>query len=112
MKIREISSTLHDGIVGYSFWCVACNRRHAFYTHDGYTNNRSWTLVSKEPVTVQPSIKLTGHYGDIENFCCHLFIQNGRLIYLSDCTHHLAGKEVDMIDFPISTYEENNEDEN
>jgi len=29
-----------------------------------------------------------------------LFIQDGKLKYLSDCSHGYAGQTVDMVDFP------------
>ncbi|MFA5670202.1 MAG: DUF6527 family protein [Balneolaceae bacterium] len=106
MKLKEVRSSLYNAVVGYSFWCVACDSPHAFYTHDGYTNNKSWKLISTDPVTVQPSIKLTAPYkNETENYCCHLFLLNGKIRYLTDCTHYLAGKEIDMIDFPIPNFE-------
>jgi hypothetical protein len=30
---------------------------------------------------------------------CHLFIRNGKIQFLGDCTHELAGKTVDMVEF-------------
>jgi len=34
------------------------------------------------------------------NYVCHSFIENGRIQYLSDCTHSLAGQCVDLPDYP------------
>ena len=31
---------------------------------------------------------------------CHIFIRDGRIQYLNDCTHALAGQTVDMIPPP------------
>ena len=33
---------------------------------------------------------------------CHSFIRDGRIEFLSDCTHPLAGQTVDLADIPTS----------
>ena len=35
-------------------------------------------------------------------FVCHSFVTDGRIQFLSDCTHVLAGQTVDLLDFPES----------
>jgi hypothetical protein len=79
------------------FWCPAC--RH-FHWIDG-----RWTITgSEEAPTVRASVLVNldgamrpdGSREVIRR--CHLFVTDGRLEYLGDCTHALAGKTVDMID--------------
>lgn len=38
--------------------------------------------------------------------CCHSFVQSGRIQFLSDCTHALAGQTVDLPDLPAEYWEE------
>jgi hypothetical protein len=40
-------------------------------------------------------------HGD-KNFVCHSFVRNGKIEYLSDCTHNLAGKTVDIPKFNVA----------
>lgn len=30
---------------------------------------------------------------------CHSFVTGGKIRYLNDCTHHLKGKTVELLDF-------------
>lgn len=76
----------------HSFHCVGCGHSHGF--------DDTWTLSgSIENPTVQPSLLTRWNFGEEnkENIC-HLFITEGRLHYLGDCTHEYAGKIVDMQD--------------
>ena len=50
-----------------------------------------------ENPTISPSVMVT-YRGDDKNTICHSFIRNGKIEFLSDCTHDLAGKIVDMVD--------------
>ncbi|CAW27289.1 hypothetical protein PLES_25631 [Pseudomonas aeruginosa LESB58] len=34
--------------------------------------------------------------GEREQVVCHSFVTDGRIQFLSDCTHHLAGQTVDL----------------
>jgi hypothetical protein len=39
-----------------------------------------------------------GRIAGCKNMVCHSFIRNGKIEYLSECTHELAGQTVDMED--------------
>lgn len=85
IKIHPNDKTMH------MFWDVALKRPNAFYISD--ERGWSWNGDFEKP-TVNPSILLTtGSERD------HLFIRDGKIQYLSDCTHSLAGKTVEMVDF-------------
>lgn len=45
--------------------------------------------------TVSPSILVKHPTGDKWNVC-HSFIKDGKIQYLPDCTHDLAGETIDM----------------
>lgn len=54
--------------------------------------------------TFNPSLKYTSHREpERPNHICHLFLTDGKLVFLSDCTHNLAGKTVilDELERPL-----------
>ena len=74
------------------FWCPGCQSHHA-------PNNRwTWNGDRVKP-TFHPSVLSQGVR---DAACaptpqrCHLFVRDGKLQYLSDCTHELAGQTVEM----------------
>lgn len=74
---------------GIWFWCEGCDHAHQFGT--------SWNITgTDDKPTVSPSILVT--YNGEPPSRCHSFIREGRIEYLSDCTHALAGKTVDLPD--------------
>lgn len=98
------------------FWCPGCKEAH------GVTSAWSFNGNYDNP-TLSPSILIaSGHYCHLYeagNPCwctynkehldnpapfkcdvCHSFLRDGRIEFLSDCTHELAGKIVDLEVFP------------
>lgn len=43
--------------------------------------------------TLEPSLLVTGGSGDRR---CHSYVRDGRIQFLSDCTHPLAGQTIDL----------------
>lgn len=78
----------------HMFWDPAMQEPNAFYVGGGSGRSWSWNGDAEKP-TVNPSVLLTRP--GMRN---HLFIRDGKLQYLSDCTHELAGRTVEMVDFP------------
>lgn len=71
----------------YHFFCPGCEHAHAF--------NASWSYNGDgDNPTVHPSILVTG--GGDPNYRCHSFIESGRIRFLPDCSHKLAGQTVDL----------------
>lgn len=89
-----------------SFWCEGCNSPHSIYI-EGDTRP-TWKFDGNtEAPTMTPSVLITWKEpSDVpEEFddeskdvskCCHLFVTKGELVYLSDCTHELAGQKRPM----------------
>ena len=73
----------------YHFYCPACKTIHGF--------NFSWSFDQNyfRP-TVSPSLLITRGHLD-PKYRCHLYIRGGKIEYLRDCSHDLAGKMVDMV---------------
>ncbi len=101
MRIRKTE-------VGVAFRCPGCGDMHAVPTGDG---RWSWNGDRRRP-TLSPSILVrSGHYVDgwkpgdecwcgkdygFECYLCHSFVRDGRIVFLGDCSHALAGKTVDL----------------
>lgn len=111
-----------DGKEGLHFWCPGCNEHHQVTTTP---SGWQWN-GDLEKVTLTPSVLVTcGHYmpshkageecwctynekqiaagkepSDWKCFCCHSFVREGRIEFLSDCTHALAGQTVDLPPLP------------
>jgi len=67
-------------------WCPGCNHIHGI-------DLKRWTFNGNlESPTFSPSFNIVGQ--------CHYFIQGGMLVYCTDCVHELAGKNVELPDFP------------
>ena len=117
--MAKLSSILRSGENNHlTYWCPGCKIHHAI----NYGLNRwGWNGNVDKP-TFTPSIKIaSGHFAsdfkpgdacwctfnrdnpDKASFkcsVCHSFITNGKISFLSDSTHELAGQIVDMVPLP------------
>lgn len=99
---------------GLVFWCPGCDEAHRIQTGTGSGPRWTWNGNADCP-TFSPSIKVTGTQplSDDEHervmkgerieprpMCCHSFIADGRIQFLGDCTHSLAGQTVDLPPWP------------
>lgn len=94
----------------FLFWCPGCGEAHMV--------GPSWTFNGNgDKPTFSPSVLVTGvqakHDGDGKwtgdwvvgadgqplPQRCHSFINDGRIQFLPDCTHALAGQTVELPDF-------------
>lgn len=85
--------------IGKAFLCPGCEFPHVIYTvkYDPNRDNPVWTWNGDdEKPTFTPSLmQREARPGSV----CHLFVKDGRLEFLSDSTHALAGQTVDMVEF-------------
>jgi len=98
-----------------SFRCPGCNETHTVSVNVG-----RWTWNgSLDAPTFSPSIlERSGHYAKPGEPCwctynaenptepvsfrchvCHTFVTDGKIQFLGDCTHDLAGKTVELPDW-------------
>lgn len=102
-----------------AFWCPGCNEAHHVTVGDGPGPRWNWNGDVDRP-TFTPSVRVSsGHYAsDHHDDCwctyevrfgepapfrcgvCHSFVTDGRIQFLGDCTHALAGQTVDVPDWP------------
>jgi len=107
----------NDGAV--SFRCPGCKQTHAVGVGAGPGPRWDYNGDPAAP-TFSPSVLVrSGHHVDgdqancwcaynaehpddpdpFECVICHSFVTNGRIQFLSDCTHALAGQTVDLPDW-------------
>lgn len=108
-------------MAGYYFWCPGCNESHMVKTSPG-----GWGFNGDgDRPTFSPSVLVTYEHRSDESQeraaafrrehgrpmtldelpydrkdVCHSFVTDGRIQFLSDCTHALAGQTVDLPDYP------------
>jgi hypothetical protein len=79
--------------------CVAAGLADDHVLHTGTGPRPRWTFNGDaERPTFSPSLLVTYGRGDLPPLVCHSFITDGRIQFLSDCTHPLVGQTVDLPD--------------
>jgi len=79
----------------FLFWCPGCNCAHAV--------NHGWRFNGDgDRPTFEPSILVNapGQFHNPTALTCHSFVRDGRIQFLGDSTHALAGQTVDLPDWP------------
>jgi hypothetical protein len=117
--VKKYIEWMNEKKEGLNFLCPGCNEIHSVSTlPNGWAFNGDF-----EKPTLSPSILVrSGHYAkdaepgncwcdfsertgqtsDFKCFRCHSFVTDGRIQFLSDCTHELAGQTVDFPPWPYS----------
>ena len=87
-KLHKIG---HDnGKIQYLFWCPVCDHCHAY--------DESWKFNGDyDKPTFTPSLLNTKPNDRKDR--CHLFVTDGKIKYLNDCSHALAGQEIELQKF-------------
>jgi hypothetical protein len=94
-----------NGLEWYEFKCPGCDEIHAVYTKKSpksKSNVPIWSFNQDiEKPTVSPSLLLwrdpfPGR--DLPPYRCHSYIREGKIQFLSDCTHKFKGQTVELPD--------------
>lgn len=103
---------------GLIFRCPGCKGKHRIQYRDDKVHGWGWNGDTVKP-TVSPSILVHGHKlildadgewaggweldgkGDPIPLRCHSFITDGRIQFLGDSMHELAGETVDLPPYTI-----------
>jgi len=70
------------------FDCPGCKDMHVISK-----TQWNWNGSFSKP-TFSPSVLVTTRASD--TYRCHSFVENGRIRFLTDCSHELAGKTVEL----------------
>lgn len=109
--------------IGYHFHCEGCGSAHGVFIKGSGVPIWKWNGDLEKP-TFTPSVLLKyknlskegnklnkefykkhGRYMTLKElpydslYICHSYITDGKIRYLNDCTHHLKGKTVELLDF-------------
>lgn len=102
------------------FRCPGCNTGHQVVVGDGHGPRWGFNGSGDAP-TFTPSVLVRGKQterdangdwtgewvrgadGQPVPFVCHSFVTDGRIQFLGDCTHSLAGQTVDLPDWPVAS---------
>jgi len=88
MKIEKLSEEK-----GWYFFCPGCNSHHSI--------DKKWTFDGNlDSPTIYPSLLTQFKKANSSEIfkTCHLFVRDGKIIYLGDSTHRLSGQTIAMID--------------
>lgn len=82
------------------FWCPGCDGAHSIRHGEGVGPRWGWNGSADKP-TFTPSILVTYNGSDAgvdgsPPAICHSFVTDGKIQFLGDCTHDLAGQTVDI----------------
>lgn len=84
-----------DG-TGYGFHCPACGNTHVVRITGERTDVPRWTFNGdRDRPTFRASVLVNR---DQPERLCHSYVTDGRIQYLADCGHQLAGQTVDLPD--------------
>lgn len=99
MKIRPIDR-IQPGADGYyEFACPGCHTNHSIPLIKGSENQLGWGWNgSVDLPTISPSIFVNRGRSNPTKDQCHSFVRDGRIEFLGDCSHHLAGQTVTLLD--------------
>lgn len=96
VKIEE-----HPDCTIVSFLCEGCKHDHVVPV----TGSKAWGFNSNvDSPTITPSIlNTTGSFaqpgfddGDIPPTRCHIFVRDGQIQFLADCTHDMKNRTIDL----------------
>ncbi len=83
-----------------AFYCPGCDGPHQVGVEPPAAVVWGWNRNAERP-TFSPSILVSWEWGEArEKRACHSFVRDGRIEFLSDSTHELAGQTVDLPAWP------------
>ena len=92
-KLLE-SSNQENGRRSLIFFCPGCKRYHSFIIQRGEKSDPLWTWNDDmDKPTFSPSL---GVNMQMPEHRCHLFLRDGKIQFLNDSHHELAGQTVEL----------------
>jgi len=97
----------NDKFIGFLIFCPACGNGHLFdsrWTFNGNfdkpTFKPSMLVKGTVPITDWEHTKImNGEKIEPKKLICHSFVTDGKIKFLSDCTHSMKNKEVQLPKF-------------
>jgi len=79
------------------FYCQGCEHHHGIPVRHSKYSNWNWNGDLEKP-TLTPSIFTNPGRDCPDLHACHMYLTDGKIQFLSDCSHSLAGQTVDVED--------------
>lgn len=101
-KLEAVNHYGTDELYGYEFMCPGCNDYHMPVVNNKQPGGPQWTFNGDlNSPTFSPSLLMQReeYQGEEQSnikHVCHSFITDGKIQFLNDCTHELAGQTVDL----------------
>ena len=107
-----------NGATCLNFYCPGCKRVHSVNFNPDHLWNFNGDI---DKPTLSPSVLVSyrhpkgysndnpapvGFNGEYVTDICHSFVTDGRMQFLGDCTHDLAGQTVELPEFKWSEEDE------
>jgi hypothetical protein len=100
MKLRRVANESGTEIL-YLFWCPGCKETHPYTTATQTGGKPSWGFNGNmEKPSFTPSLLCWPSRTELR---CHLYVTDGRIQYLGDCHHALAGQTIDLPEIPAES---------
>lgn len=85
----------------YDFFCPGCEHFHSFNTNPKHWNGMVWEFNGDmDKPTFTPSLLNKSPRKGGGERVCHIYLTDGRIHFLNDCTHKLAGRVVEIPEWP------------
>lgn len=92
----RVSATLEKADGKLFFECPGCNMLHGVNVETDGPPRWGWNGSVDKP-TFTPSVLVHYRWGpEQRDVVCHSFVTDGRIQFLGDCTHALAGQTIDL----------------
>lgn len=100
--MARLSAKLRSMTNGIMYWCPGCDSPHGINTQGG-PPVWQWDGNAESP-TCSPSVRcfMIDPETNEQTTLCHHFIKAGKIEFLSDSPHALAGQTVDLPDWPYA----------
>lgn len=81
------------------FWCPGCGMAHGVNVGGGRGARWKWNEDRERP-TFSPAVSVRFMRGRrMRVVTCHVNVVDGRLMFMPDCSHALAGQSIEMTPF-------------
>lgn len=91
-KVLVIDHPNDDQVKTVAYNCPGCNVTHEIRASESGANDWRWNGSEDKP-TFSPSVKM------LTGIRCHHYVKDGRIQFLHDCDHRLAGQTVELPDW-------------
>lgn len=88
----QVSDIMLESNGIYFVECPGCKTLHPIHVGEQHKIRWGFNGDLNKP-TFTPSLMVNGGHAESQ---CHSFITDGKILFLSDCHHNLAGQTVDL----------------